>query len=349
MNVSLNELTSLLQGTLEGADPATIVTGFASLREAEPGDLSFFYDKRYAHQLAATRATAVLIPHGDITPPPGVAGIRVTDPSAAFEKVVDLLSPPEPAFTPGIHPTAAIAEDVVLNPDKVCIGPNAVVESGSSLADGVSIGSGSYVGRNVQIGADTRLHPNVSVLDGSILGRRVIIHSGAVIGSDGFGYAFDAGRHRKIRQAGIVQIDDDVEIGSGTTVDRARFGRTWIGEGTKIDNLVQIGHNVVIGKHCIFVACNAIAGSAKIGDYVVVAAQSGIAGHVEVGSGITLAGRCGVTKDLPPGRDTYFGFPAIPVNDEKRRLASILRIPKLSQKIKELEKKLAQLTPPPEA
>jgi UDP-3-O-[3-hydroxymyristoyl] glucosamine N-acyltransferase len=169
-----------------------------------------------------------------------------------------------------------------------------------------------------------------------ILGSGVILHSSVVIGGDGFGYEFSQGRHRKVRQAGIVQIDNEVEIGAGTTVDRARFGRTWIGEGTKIDNLVQIGHNVVIGKHCIIVAGTAIAGSAIVGDYVVIAAQVGIAGHVTVGPQATLAARCGVTRDLPGGQ-TYLGFPAIPASDEKRRLASINRLPQLQARVKELE------------
>ena len=165
----------------------------------------------------------------------------------------------------------------------------------------------------------------------------MILHSGVVVGADGFGYEFENGRHRKVRQAGIVQIDNDVEIGAGTMVDRARFGRTWIGEGTKIDNLVQIGHNVVIGKHCILVAFVAIAGSAQIGDYVVIAAQAGIAGHVKVGSGSTLGGRCGVTKDVPAGQHVL-GFPAVPAMEERKRVASIRRLPQLSARVKKLEK-----------
>jgi len=177
----------------------------------------------------------------------------------------------------------------------------------------------------------------VTVGEGCQIGRRVTLHSGSVIGADGFGYEFQHGRHRKVQQVGIVQIDDDVEIGAGTTVDRARFGRTWIGEGTKIDNLVQIGHNVVIGKHCMIVACCAIAGSARIGDYVVMAAQGGVAGHVSVGSMVTLGGRCGVTKDLPQGPATYLGFPAVPVRDEKRRIGGINRLPHLTARVKALE------------
>jgi UDP-3-O-[3-hydroxymyristoyl] glucosamine N-acyltransferase len=242
---------------------------------------------------------------------------------------------PQP-FTPGVHPTAVIGEGVQFDPAKVRIAPHAVIEDGVVIADGVEIGAGCFVGRNARIGAGAKLFANVTVHTGCLLGQRVILHSGVVIGADGFGYEFDKGRHRKVRQAGIVQIDDEVEIGAGSMVDRARFGRTWIGEGTKIDNLVQIGHNVVIGKHCIIVAATAIAGSAQIGDYVVIAAQCGIAGHVKIGSQATLAARCGVTKDLPGGA-AYMGFPAIPVHDERRRLAGINRLPNLTARVKKLE------------
>ena len=180
---------------------------------------------------------------------------------------------------------------------------------------------------------------NSTVHTGCVIGERVVLHSGVVLGADGFGYVLDKGRHRKVRQSGIVQIDNDVEVGAGTTIDRARFGRTWIGEGTKIDNLVQIGHNVVIGRHCIVVACVAIAGSAVIGDYVVIAAQVGIAGHVSIGSQSTLGARSGVTKDLPAGQ-SYLGFPAGPMKEERRRIASVNRLPQLVSRIKELETRL---------
>jgi UDP-3-O-[3-hydroxymyristoyl] glucosamine N-acyltransferase len=189
------------------------------------------------------------------------------------------------------------------------------------------------------------LFANSTVHTGCVLGERVILHSSAVIGADGFGYTFEKGRHRKVRQSGIVQIDNDVEVGAGTMIDRARFGRTWIGEGTKIDNLVQIGHNVVIGKHCIVVSCVAIAGSAVIGDYVVIAAQVGIAGHITIGSKSTLAGRAGVTKDVPAG-ETYLGFPAVPANEERRRIASVNRLPKLVARVSELEARLKALEQP---
>jgi UDP-3-O-[3-hydroxymyristoyl] glucosamine N-acyltransferase len=340
MNIVISELAVLLGGEVVSGDAGQVVTGFASLREAIAGDLSFFYDLRYREQLAETKATAVLVPPELTDFPPGVTCVRVDKPSDAFEQVVDRYGFHAAAFEAGVHPSAVVAEGVVFDAEKVCIGANAVVETGAILEEGVWIGPGCFVGRGVKVGKGSQLFANCTVHEACVLGERVILHSGVVIGADGFGYEFKGGRHRKVRQAGYVQIDDDVEIGAGTTVDRARFGRTWIGEGTKIDNLVQIGHNVIIGKHCIIVACCAIAGSARLGDYVVMAAQGGVAGHVTVGSGATLGGRIGVTKDIPAGRSVYLGFPALPVLEEKRRLAGINRLPKLTARVKALEEQL---------
>jgi UDP-3-O-[3-hydroxymyristoyl] glucosamine N-acyltransferase len=278
----------------------------------------------------------VLVPADHAEPSPQAAYIVVSDPSKSFELIVETYGFQPAPFEAGVHPSAVIAESVKFDAAKVSVGPNAVIEAGVELADGAEIGAGCFVGRNARIGSGSKLFANSTVHAECILGSGVILHSSVVIGGDGFGYEFSQGRHRKVRQAGIVQIDNEVEIGAGTTVDRARFGRTWIGEGTKIDNLVQIGHNVVIGKHCIIVAGTAIAGSAIVGDYVVIAAQVGIAGHVTVGPQATLAARCGVTRDLPGGQ-TYLGFPAIPASDEKRRLASINRLPQLQARVKELE------------
>jgi len=336
MKIALNELATFVGGTLKNGDPTLEITGFASLNEAVPGDLSFFYDTRYNDRLLKTKASAVLVPADHSEPSPQAAYIVVSDPSKSFELIVETYGFQPAPFEAGVHPSAVIAESVKFDAAKVSVGPNAVIEAGVELADGAEIGAGCFVGRNARIGSGSKLFANSTVHAECILGSGVILHSSVVIGGDGFGYEFSQGRHRKVRQAGIVQIDNEVEIGAGTTVDRARFGRTWIGEGTKIDNLVQIGHNVIIGKHCIIVAGTAIAGSAIVGDYVVIAAQVGIAGHVTVGAQATLAARCGVTRDLPGGQ-TYLGFPAIPASDEKRRLASINRLPQLQARVKELE------------
>jgi len=341
LKITLLNLVSFLQGRLLSGND-TLIKGFASLKEAVPGDLSFLNDHRYETEMLTTKASAVLVPESWTVFPAGVACIGVADPSRSFETIAETFGIQPVAFAPGVHPSAAIAASAKFDPAKVQIGAHAVIDEDVELADGVEVGAGCYVGRSVQIGKDSKLFANVTVHIGSELGERVILHSGVVIGADGFGYEFDAGRHRKVRQSGMVQIDNDVEIGAGSMVDRARFGRTWIGAGTKIDNLVQIGHNAVIGRQCIIVACVAIAGSAHIGDYVVIAAQSGVAGHVVVGSQATLGSRSGVTKDLAGGQ-TYLGFPAVPVNEEKRRLAGINRLPKLVSRVKELEARLLAL------
>lgn len=340
MKIALSDLATLVGGVVLCGDPAGQITGFASLKEAIAGDLSFFHDSRYNERLVNTKASAVLVPLGWTAFPEHASCIAVSDPSRSFEQIVETYGFQPAPFAPGVHASAVVDPAVKYDPKRVSIGPNAVVEAGVELGDGVEIGAGCFVGRNAVIGKGSRLHANATVHAECILGEGVFLHSGSVIGADGFGYEFSQGRHRKVRQAGIVQIDNDVEIGAGSTVDRARFGRTWIGEGTKIDNLVQIGHNVVIGKHCIIVACTAIAGSAIVGDYVVIAAQVGIAGHVHVGSQSTLAARCGVTRDLP-AQGKYLGFPAIPAGEEKRRLASVSRLPQLLARVKELEAQMA--------
>jgi len=342
MDVSAEELIPLVDGTLLTGDPKVRITGFASLKEAKPGDLTFFYDTRYQKQLTATAATAVLVPADAEKLPGSLACIGVEDPSRAFETVVEAFGLQPIPFRPGIHPTAVIGAGVQVNPDKVSIAANAVVEDRAVIADGVTIGANCTVGPDVHIGADSVLFPNVSVYQASLLGERVILHSGTIIGSDGYGYAFEQGRRRKIRQAGIVQIDNDVEIGAGTTVDRARFGRTWIGEGTKIDNQVQIGHNVIIGKHCLVVAQSGLAGSSTLEDYVVCAAQTGVGGHVTVGAQATLGGRAGVVRDLPGGR-IYLGYPAIPIKDEQRHQVYVRRLPKMAEHIKNLETRITAL------
>lgn len=340
MKIALSDLATLVGGVLLSGRPDLEITGFASLKEASPGDLSLFHDARYQQRLLKTRAAAVLVPQDLQEPPPHVACIAVADPSRSFEVVVEKYGLQPVPFTPGVHATAVIDPSVKLDPSQVSIGAHVVIEAGAEIGAGTEIGAGCFIGRNVKIGCKTKLFANVTVQAECILGNNIVLHSGVVIGADGFGYEFHQGRHRKIRQVGFVQIDNDVEVGANTTIDRARFGRTWIGEGTKIDNLVQIGHNVTIGKHCVIVGCAAIAGSAVVGDYVVIAAQVGISGHVIVGSQSTLAGRAGVTRDLPAG-GTYFGFPAVDANQEKRRLVAARRLPQLLARVKKLEEQVA--------
>lgn len=331
------ELAAFVHGELENGGEDILIGGFASLKDAKAGDLSFFSSERYREQFIATKASAVLVPVDMTGLRPHTVCITVKLPSRAFDQLVEQYGYAPPAFCAGVHPAAVVAPSAKLDPTRVAIGACAVIEDGAEIGDGVRIGPGCCVGRNARIGRDSVLFANVTIHDDCVLGERVILHSGVVIGADGFGYEFENGRHRKVGQTGIVQIDNDVEIGANSTVDRARFGRTWIGEGTKIDNLVQIGHNAVIGKHCILVAFAAIAGSAEIGDYVVVAGQAAVAGHVSVGSRSTLGARSGVTKDLPAG-ESYLGFPAIPSQKERRRIAAVARLPQLLQRVRELER-----------
>jgi UDP-3-O-[3-hydroxymyristoyl] glucosamine N-acyltransferase len=221
----------------------------------------------------------------------------------------------------------------------VCIGAYAVIEDGAQIGDRTVIGAHGYVGHEARVGADTFFHPRATLLARCILGDRVILHSGVVLGSDGFGYEFQGGKHVKIPQVGIVQVDDDVEIGANTSIDRARFGKTWIQQGTKIDNLVQIGHNVVIGRHVILCGQVGIAGSTKIGNNSVIGGQVGTAGHIEIGEGTTIGAQSGVSKTLA-GKQIYMGTPAMPAREWKEQLAHSHGIPKLKKRIAVLEQLL---------
>jgi UDP-3-O-[3-hydroxymyristoyl] glucosamine N-acyltransferase len=234
-----------------------------------------------------------------------------------------------------VHPTAVVGAGVVLE-ENVSIQPFVVIEAGARIGANTVIGAHGYVGHEARIGRDCRFAPRVTICAGCLVGNRVIVHSGAVLGSDGFGFELAGGRRVKIPQIGIVQVDDDVEIGANTTVDRARFGRTWIQEGTKIDNLVQIAHNVVIGKHCILISQGGISGSTRLGNYVTLAGQVGIVGHIEIGDGAVVAAKSGVSKSVPAG-ETVFGYPAGPMQEYKEQLACIARLPKLYARVKKLE------------
>ncbi len=338
MEITLEQLAALTQGAILSGDPQLKLTGFAGLRESGAGDLSFFANERYLNDVRRTRASAILVPQGFSETATGAALVACANPSSAFSEVVRRFMPPLREFRPGIHPSAVVDPTVKLNAETVSIGACAVVEAGAEIGDGTEIGAGCIIGEKVRIGRDCVLHPRVTVCRHCLLGDRVRLHSGVVIGADGFGYELIDGRHRKIDQVGIVQLDDDVEIGSNTTVDRARFGRTWIGEGTKIDNLVQIAHNCVIGKHVIIVAQSGIAGSTRIGDYAVVAAQAGVAGHLEIAAGVTISARCGVTADIRE-KEVYAGMPAQKFRDHQVQQVLVRRLPDLFERVKRLEKR----------
>lgn len=337
--LTLSELARLVDGSIVRGELDLLVDGIASLDEAGASELSFLGNEKYRAQYLVTRAGAVIVPRGVEEGPEGCALIAAENPSFAFGLAVKhFVASVARTFTPGIHPKAMVEDSAKLDPAKVRIHAGAVVMAGAEIGDGSEIGPNSVVGENAKVGRDCLLYSNVSVRERCIMGDRVIIQPGAVIGSDGYGYELVEGRHVKVDQVGIVEIQNDVEVGANTTIDRARFGRTVIGEGTKIDNLVQIAHNVQIGKHCLVVSQAGIAGSARVQNYVVVAAQAGVGGHVTIGAKSVLAGRAGATADLDGGQ-TYSGMPARPFMEEQRSRALIRQLPKLVERVKALEKK----------
>ena len=335
MTFTVTELAALSGGELVGNSTLKI-TGAASLSEATPGEISFFTDRKYIGLLRKTRASAIFVP-SDFAEPINAAQIRVSNPTKAFEQVLLKFAPERITFAPGIHPSALVDRSAQLG-ERVSIQPLAVIEPGAKIGDDTIIGAGSYIGHETVIGSACHIYPNVTIRERSRVGSRVIIHSGAVIGADGFGFEMVDGRHQKIQQLGIVQIDDDVEIGASTTVDRARFGRTWIQQGVKIDNLVQIAHNVVIGKNSVIVAQTGISGSTRVGERVMMGGQVGIVGHLEIADGSMIAAQSGITKNLPGG--VWFGSPAVPFPEAKQQIALIHRLRKLFARVKEIEKKL---------
>lgn len=334
----LDELAALVGAECTGPGDREII-GVASLVEATPEDISFFHNQKYVGQLARTQAGAVLVPTGhDVSAlPQGPVYLAVENPSMAFATMVGHFTPPQPPIKMGIHPRAVIEEGATFDLETVSIGPGAVISTRATIGKGTVIGANVFVGEGVHIGENCHFHPGVAIRENCRLGDRIIIHCNSVIGADGFGYEMVDGVHRKIDQVGIVQIDNDVEIGAATTIDRARFGRTWIGEGTKIDNQVQIGHNCVIGKHCIIVAHTGIAGSVSIGNHVVIAAKAGIAGHLRVCDKAVIMGDAGVTKDITePGY--YMGFPAGPASQIRRDMVAARSIPSILERLRDLEK-----------
>jgi UDP-3-O-[3-hydroxymyristoyl] glucosamine N-acyltransferase len=338
--ITVAELARRLGGACEGPGGAEI-TGLAGLREAGAGDVTFLANPRYAAEAAATAATAVIVSRKFDQPCPA-AIIRVDDPDRAFAQAAEIFGPPRPVPSPGVHPTAVIAGDATLGAD-VRIGPHCVVESGAVIGDRTVLWAACYVGHQASIGCDGVLYPHVSIRERVRIGNRVILHNGTVVGSDGFGYTVDAaGVRTKVPQIGTVEVGDDVEVGANVTIDRARFGVTRIGRGVKIDNLVQIAHNVIIGDHAVLVAQVGISGSTEIGPHAILAGQAGVAGHLKIGAGAVVGAQAGVTKDVPP-KAFVSGYPAAPHDKATRLHAHLNRLPQLKEKVADLEKRLARL------
>lgn len=337
--MTLREIAELTGGRIEG-DADCQIRGVASLADATQGDISFLSNPRYAADVAVTRASAVLLPESwDGSCP--CAAVRVKNPDASFARIAVKLGPPPVPRVEGIHPTAVIAAGARIGKG-AGIGPYCVVEAGAVIGDGTELKAGCYIGHEAVVGSNCTFYPHVTLRERVRVGDRVIIHNGAVIGSDGFGYSMKDGRWEKIPQIGIVEIGSDVEIGANATVDRARFGRTVIEDGVKIDNLVQIAHNVRIGAHSALAAQVGISGSTKVGNHVQLAGQVGVVGHISIGDRTVVLGQAGVTKDIPSG-SVVSGMPATPHREELTRQAHVARLPLLKAKLAQLEKKVAEL------
>lgn len=331
--MKLSDIAGLVGGELLGKIDVEI-TGVAPIGQAGPGDLTFVANPRYRPLLKTTKAAAAIV--DGQTEWPALSLIRHPNPYYAFLLVLRQFHPDEHPVASGVHSQAFVAPDAVLGKN-VGIGPFAVLESGAKIGDGVQIAAGCYVGREVEIGEGCLFHPNVTIRERVKIGNRVIIHSGTVVGSDGFGYAKEKGVYHKIPQVGTVVIEDDVELGANVTIDRATMGETRIGKGTKIDNLVQIAHNVKIGENSIIVSQVGISGSTEVGKNVTIAGQVGLTGHLHIGDGAIIAAQSGVHRDIKPGQ-IVLGSPAREMQKRKKIEAIISNLPEYIEKLKKLEK-----------
>jgi UDP-3-O-[3-hydroxymyristoyl] glucosamine N-acyltransferase len=308
-----------------------------TLEEAGPDDLSFYHNRRYLAAAQGSRAGALLV--GDAAPFPGRDLLVRRDPYVALAELLALF---HPAVRPaaGVHPSAVLAPDARVAAS-AHVGPQAVIGAGAAVGERAVIGPGCVLGEGAEVGDDSVLHPNVVVEAGCRVGARCILHSGTVIGSDGFGFATTGGVHRKIPQVGIAVLEDDVETGANVAIDRATLGETRIGRGTKLDNLVQVGHNVQVGEHCLLVAQVGISGSTQLGRHVVMAGQSGAVGHLHIGDGTQVSGKCAVTQDTPPGQ-WVSGFPSRPHREWLKATANLYQLDDLKRRVRELERLLGE-------
>ncbi len=327
------DIAKQLDGELIG-NGAVALTGFAPANNAKPGDLTFAENENYFAAAEQSAAAAVLVPPGFSSTKKVL--IRVKNARVAFAKVLPLFFP-EPKFAAGVHPSAVVAASAQIDPS-AHIGPHCVVGENVRIAARVVLHGGNHVGADSRIGEDSWLFPNATLYTNTQVGARVRIHAGTVIGSDGFGYVLTEGSHLKVPQVGNVIIHDDVEIGSNTSIDRGALGPTVIGKGTKIDNLVQIAHNVVIGEHCIVIGQVGIAGSTKIGNYVTLAGQSGLAGHLKIGNNVIVMAQSGVMTNIPDD-EHYLGSPAQSDRLVKRQFIAIQQLPDLIRRVRALERK----------
>ncbi|MGH7971632.1 MAG: UDP-3-O-(3-hydroxymyristoyl)glucosamine N-acyltransferase, partial [Limisphaerales bacterium] len=337
---SAAQIAQHLGGQVLG-EPSTVLTGFAPADRAQPGDLTFAENEKYFVRAEQSAASAVIV-DGPFTSNRKVL-IRVAEARVAFAKVMPLFFP-DPTFAPGIHPTAVVPASARIDPT-AHIGPYCVLGEDVRIGARVVLQGADFLGAGCQLAEEVNLFPQVTLYPRTEVGPRARIHSGSVLGSDGFGYVQEAGAHLKVPQIGNVIIREDVEIGANVTIDRGALGPTIIGRGTKIDNLVQIAHNVVIGEHCLVVSQTGIAGSTKLGNYVILAGQVGVAGHLKIGNRVSVAAQSGVMNNIPDG-EKWLWSPAQPDRQAKRQMIALQQLPELLRRVHELEKKLAPSAPP---
>ena len=338
MRKTLKEITDIIGGEISG-DPHIVITGLAGIEEAAEGDLTFLNNPKFRQFLQKTNAAAIIIKKG--TQAIARPTISVEYPSIAFGKLIPLFFPPREIQPKGIHPTAILGKDVNIGKD-ISIGPYVVIGDNAVLGDRCTVCPHVTIGYESRIGSDTVIYSNASIREKIIIGDRVKIFSGAVIGQDGFGFDTAGRKNYKVPQIGNVIVEDDVEIGANVTIDRARLNKTVIGAGTKIDNHVQIAHNVIIGKNCLISAHVGISGSSKIGNNVIMAGQVGISGHLTVGDNAILGGQAGVTKSVPA--NTFVsGYPARPHSEARRINAYVKHLPELNKEVKQLKEDIKRL------
>jgi UDP-3-O-[3-hydroxymyristoyl] glucosamine N-acyltransferase len=334
MGYTLKELAETVSGEVAG-NPERVVSGAAPFELAGPDQITYAGSVKFCRRIRETGAGAVIVPRDFFCDEKDL--IRAASPEVAFARILSLLYP-QPRPAPGIRPSARIGAGLTCGRD-VAVGECAVVGEEVVFEDGVCIGAGCYIGDRVRIGTETVIQPNVTILEDCVIGARVIIHSGTVIGGDGFGYASDGKQHHKITHRGIVQIDDDVEIGSCNTIDRATFGRTWIQRGVKTDNLVHIAHNVQVGEGALLVAQTGISGSVTIGTRAILAGQAGVSQHLHIGDGAIVGPQSGLSKDVDAG-DIVTGSPAMPHRTWLKVHSTLPRLPDLVKQVADLRRRL---------
>jgi UDP-3-O-[3-hydroxymyristoyl] glucosamine N-acyltransferase len=333
--LTISEIARLTGGEIQGPSSGTI-TGIAPLQSASAAELSFVANPRYLPYLHDCRAGAVLVPVALAErAPERLTRIVVADPHIALYRILPHLYLPAEAVV-GIHPTAVVDPTAEIGAG-VTVSPHVVIGAGTRIGERCSIGAGTVIGDDCILGDETVVYPHVTIYAGVRVGDRCVVHSGARLGRDGFGFVWADGGHRKVPQIGGCVIEDDVEVGCNSTVDRGSIGDTVVGRGTKMDNMVHLGHNVQVGRHSLLTAQVGIAGSTRLGDGVVLGGQAGIGGHLEIGAGARVGGQAGVTGDVPAG-ESYSGYPARPHREALRAQGALFRLPDLMKRVKALEK-----------